>query len=271
MALEILCAKGPTAKGGEGELLARQDTCAMDADLKRRKSLFGRRAISQAEYDTAAAGADEARAGVVAAKARIEAARATVSAAEARREQVRLNREKLFLYAPIDGVVASINISEGQYWSPNFLNTSSEDGALRTIPILLVDPHNFEVTLDLPSLDGRRVSVGQQAFLLTAQDGSIEQGSECDNCDIESRSVPAVVYAVSPTINPGGRSIQIKLRTTGPDKRLSDGLHLSAWIVVAERPDALVVPRNALIFRGGKRHVFVVGADNTVTQRTVKV
>ena len=54
---------------------------------------------------------------------------------------------------PIDGVVGSINIS-GQYWSPNFLKTGSEDAVLQTVPILVIAPDEFEVTVALPSFDG---------------------------------------------------------------------------------------------------------------------
>lgn len=186
-------------------------------DLKRKAELQQRRAISQSEYDAAVAKADEAKAGVAAAQARIEAAQASVIASRARAAQVQVSFKKLHLYAPIDGVVANINISRGQYWSPNFLNTSSEEAALNSVPILIIDPTRFEVTLDLPAFDGARVQRGQKAFLVVPsvleQDGAAD--TRCETCGIDQTGIPAEVYSVSPAVNPGGRSIQVKLRTTG--------------------------------------------------------
>ena len=70
------------------------------------------------------------------------------------------------------------------------------------------------------------------------------------------------MYSVSPAVKPGGRSIQVKLRTTGKAIRgISDGLCVSAWLVTEEKDEALVLPRNALLFRGNAVSAFVVDAN----------
>jgi len=298
--------KGPAAEGESGELLARQDTRQADAELAtaeaaiveteqqlasanadkqradaqlrtaqldfdRKSALRKRQAVSQADLDKAAAVADEASAAVEAARAKILAARASIAAAQARAEQARIALENLHLYAPIDGVVGSINISRGQYWSPNFLNTSSEDAVLQTVPILVIAPDEFEVTVALPSFDGNTVERGQKAFLVTTEAAANAALGGCETCDVASSAVPASVYAVSPTVSPDGRSITVKLRTEPGTTALKDGMYVSAWIIVQEKDNALRLPRNALMFRGNDVFAFVIKSGSTVERRKLQL
>ena len=175
------------------------------------------------------------------------------------------------MYAPIDGVVGSINISRGQYWSPNFLNTSSEDAVLQTVPILVIAPDEFEVTVALPSFDGNTVERGQKAFLVTTEAAANAALGGCETCDVASSAVPASVYAVSPTVSPDGRSITVKLRTEPGTTALKDGMYVSAWIIVQEKDNALRLPRNALMFRGNDVFAFVVKSGSTVERRKLQL
>ncbi|MCP5149118.1 MAG: efflux RND transporter periplasmic adaptor subunit [Ectothiorhodospiraceae bacterium] len=256
---------GAEAELARAEARARQ----VDLDLDRKAALQRRQAISRAEYDVAAAAADEARAGVAAARAAVDAARAGIQTATARTRSLEVAREKLHLYAPMDGVVASVNVSPGHYWSPSFLNTSSEEAVLRTVPILIIDPTRLEVTVDLPSFDGSRVREGQLGFLLTAETAEQAAALGAGAGSIEELALPAIVHAVSPMVSPQGRSIRTKLRTSGPVGGLRDGMHVSVWIVTNEKDDAVVLPRNTLVFRGVEPLVFVVDDTGMVERREV--
>lgn len=294
--------KGPAEGESDGELLARQDDRealaelaaanasvieaqeqikaaeadleqakaqekTAKADLRRKRQLRKARTISQADLDTAEAAAQEATAGVQAAGARILAAQATVASAKARVNQAELQVERTRIYAPIDGVVANINVQSGQYWSPNFLQTSSEEAALNSVPLVVIDPERFEITLDLPTFDGANVRIGQKAYIITG--ATLNQGeiSGLSEADFEKAAILAEVYSVSPAVNPGGRSVQVKVRTQKGAQGMADGQFVTAWIVTREKADTLVLPRNTLLFRGQSIYAYVVGQDGLAQQR----
>ncbi len=46
---------------------------------------------------------------------------------------------------------------------------------------------------------------------------------------------------------------------------------MSAWLVTEEKDEALVLPRNALLFRGNAVSAFVVDANGLAEQRALKL
>jgi membrane fusion protein (multidrug efflux system) len=72
------------------------------------------------------------------------------------------------------------------------------------------------------------------------------------------RSFKGEVYAIDPQIDPAGRSIAIRARIDNPDKVLRPGLFARVRLIVDQRPNALVVPEQALVPRGEQRYVFRV-------------
>ena len=84
-------------------------------------------------------------------------------------------------------------------------------------------------------------------------------------------SVKAVVYSITPAATPGGRSIQVKLRSTEGAENLLDGSFVTAWIVVAKIESSVVLPTKALVFRDNQTYVFVVSEGLSVTKSRVKL
>jgi multidrug efflux pump subunit AcrA (membrane-fusion protein) len=75
------------------------------------------------------------------------------------------------------------------------------------------------------------------------------------------------VYSVSPSISPGRRSIQVKIRTDGD---LRDGMFVTVTIVVQEKEDVLTLPINSMIFRQNTAYTFVVDPETKlVTKRQI--
>lgn len=56
------------------------------------------------------------------------------------------------------------------------------------------------------------------------------------------------VYSVNPAVNPGGRSIQVQIRTTQGADHLRDGMFVACWIAAEQKPDAIVAPFDALLY-----------------------
>jgi HlyD family secretion protein len=195
---------------------------------------------------------------VQSARARLESALSGVAAAKARIEQARLPMERSSIYAPFDGVLTYINIKQGDYFAANLVDVSSEEALLRTIPMVIIDPDQFEVTLELPYFEGVLVMPGQPALIMTSAhmapsvsdlkaDGSLQEGM-----------VRGTVFSVNPAVSPGGRSIQVKVRTAKGAQGIRDGMFVTCWIVVDEKADAVVVPFDVFIYRQNRPYVFRV-------------
>jgi len=244
--------------------------------LKRHKDMLKADAVTQSEFDraqatalNAAARVQAAEAGIRAAevalkreKARITAAEAAKDSALARLNQANVSLERTRLFAPIDGVIAYLNVKEGRLFSPTHISTDSEEAVLNTVPMVIIDPREYEIAIEVPEFDGLKIKPDQSAFILLGED---QTGAALKGMDEKARqkrfSVQGKVFSVNPALNPGGRSVQIKIRTTHGAERLRDGMFVTCWIVGEEKPDAKILPYNALITRDKDMFVFV--ADET--------
>jgi len=239
-------------------------------NLRRHEKLYQVKAISKYELDVARTRTKTARAAVTSAKARLRAAQSGVKASQARMKQARLPMERTSIYAPFDGILTFVNINKGDYFAPNLINGSSEEALLKTIPMVVIDPTQFEVTMELPYFEGALVRPGQSAIIITSAD--MMPSSEDLQPGNPSREgvMRGTVFSVSPAISPGGRAIQIKVRTEKGPQNIRDGMFVTCWVVVAEKADAVVVPFDVFVYRKNKPYVFVVNpTEGRVEQRQV--
>ena len=239
-------------------------------NLKRHEKLYQVKAISKYELDIARTRAKTTRTAVRSAKARLEAALSGVKAARARMKQAKLPMERSSIYAPFDGVLTYVNINKGDYFAPNLVNVNSEEALLKTIPMVLIDPTQFEVTMELPSFEGALVRPGQQAIIMTSADIVPSSSDLNPRKPIQDGAVRGTVFSVSPAISPGGRGIQIKVRTVKGPQNIRGGMFVTCWIIVEEKTDAIVVPFDVFVYRQNKPYVFVVDrAKGVIEQREV--
>ena len=75
------------------------------------------------------------------------------------------------------------------------------------------------------------------------------------------------MFSVSPSIDPGVRAIEVTVRTTTRPERLRDGEFVACFIMVAEAPDAVVVPFEGFIREDARVYGFVVDPDSKVVER----
>lgn len=245
---------------------------AARADLNRAETLVKKGIATQARLDEAKARFRTARAQVASNRAQADAVRSDIIGAEARLRQAGLALDQTEIRAPFDGTVAYINVRPGDLVSRANVDTSTETRANKTVPIVLIDDRAYEITLQLPVFDGLRARVGQRAWIVTGQSLATIQRDGYKAVDLTKGFIPARVFSVSPSISPGNRSIRVKLRTDGDTRTLSDGSFASVWIEVAKRDEAVVVPYNSVIFRGGEAHAFVVADDSAhAEKRDLKV
>jgi RND family efflux transporter MFP subunit len=234
--------------------------------FERVRSLLASRAVSQSEYDEAEASFKNAAAAKNAVLAKLKALDAGIMSAEAKLDQAKLTLEETDLISPIDGIIAYLNIEEGYYFTQNVVRTTSESEALQTIPIIVIDPSEFEITVDIPSYEAQRVEVGQEVLLTTGDlPPTSVFGSATDN-EEPAKIVKGTVFSVNPAVNPGGRSVQIVIRSTAGAEYLRDGMFTACWIQVENKSDAIVAPFEAFLFEENLPYVFVIELSATGEQ-----
>ena len=278
-------------------------------NLERYRLLVQEGAISESEFDSRVSTAQDAGADVSATQAEVAAAqeqvrsaqaqvqaaqeqyKATQSAittAQARLTQAEVALEGASLYAPFDGIVAYLNITEGEYYSPQIVSSQlggDYQGILNRVPMVIIDPSQYEVVVDLAGPTGERVEVDRPAFI--ASEANIRQSvginatnpaftdSDSDTQQellINNARARGEVFAVNPAISPGGRAIEatVRLQPETTDD-IKHGERVLTWIAVAEDPNAVVVPLNAVVYRDQTPYVFVVNPEGIIEQRQVQL
>ena len=267
---------------------AKTDTAFAKADLTRYQELAAEGAVEkrevdvkQTEYKNAQAVEKAAQAGVRSAQSKIASAQTQVATAEAgvrsadaKMSQSNIDSENIDLIAPFDGVISRLNIREGEYWTSQIVSVSGDyQGIVDRLPIIVIDPSNYEVNVDLPAFQGAKVKPGQRAFMINDRDRAKANSGKISGQDlIRLSSARGTVFSVSPSVSPGERSVRVTIRIDEGVANVQDGEQISAWIATVEKVNATVAPFNTFVSRDRANYVFVVDeAEGTVEQRKVEV
>lgn len=217
-----------------------------EADLKfaetnaeRSRNLFNRQLLPRQSLDD-----NEAR--YQAAIAQLDLARAQFEQASARLEELRITLSNTKIASPVNGFVGKRSLDPGAWVSQN------------SPVVSLVDISTVRLVVNLVEKDLRRVTPGVPA-------------------DVEVDAYPGETFKgrvarVAPVLDPATRTAEIEIEIPNPSYRLKPGMYSRVRLTVAERSNALVVPRNALVDIEGRRGVFLVeGEARTATFRVVDV
>jgi membrane fusion protein (multidrug efflux system) len=174
-------------------------------------------------------------------QADLEAAEATARSREAqlRLQQVRL--ERTVIRAPFTGLVGERFVSLGDYVTP-----SSRLTTLQT-----VDPQR--AGFRVPERYAERLEVGQNVRFTVAA---------------VNRDFSGTVDFVDPVVQLPSRTILIKAEVPNPDRVLMPGMFVEAELATEVRPEAVVIPEDAILPLGTETYVWVVSAG-TVSRRAV--
>lgn len=210
-----------------------------ETNLERSRSLFNRQLLPQQTLDDA-----EAR--HQAAVAQLDLARAQFQQARARLEELRITLGNTRILSPVDGFVGKRNVDPGAYVSPN-------------VPVAsVVDIGIVRLVAPLVERDMRRVTTGAPAAV--------------DVDAFPGETFTGRVARVAPVFDPATRTASMEIEVPNSDFRLKPGMYARVRLTVDQRPNALVVPRNALVDVEGKRGVFVLDGENRRAQfRAVEV
>lgn len=170
-------------------------------------------------------------------EADLELAEATFRSAEAQLELQQTRLDRTVVRAPFGGVVGERFVSLGDY-------VTSGD-PLTTLQT--VDPQR--ASFQVPERFSQRLEVGQQITFRVAS-------------DVE-RVFEGTVDFVDPLVQLPGRTITVKARVENADRVLKPGMFIEARLATEVRPEAVVVPEDAILPLQGVSYVWKVGEDGT--------
>lgn len=217
----------------------------VEVEYNRIQRLFKENAVSQAQFD-----------GV---KTQYEASASTVKQLEAALNNARAQLKDCTISAPIDGVIASRLLNEGDQAAPQ-------------IPIFtIVQSDQVKIDIEVVEAQIELVKPGQKAYIEV-------------NAYPERRFVGRI-NKIYPTVNPVSRTVTAEVLVDNPEGLLKPGMYAKVVVVVASHKGVLVIPRYALLERttleylGGEitntevkvnRYVYVV-SDSIALERPVQI
>jgi cobalt-zinc-cadmium efflux system membrane fusion protein len=153
------------------------------------------------------------------------------------------------VYAPLAGTVLQRKVGPGQY-----VSAGAGDGD----PVFLIgDTSKVWITAYVRETDVAKVKIGERLIfkVLTAPDRSFETR----------------IDYVAPGIDPDSRRLLVRASIDNADGLLKPEMFASVTIVTSEGTPTPAVPLEAVIYEGSDARVWVVGDDQSVELRQVKL
>jgi RND family efflux transporter MFP subunit len=208
------------------------------AEYERAKTLFEQKLISQQEFDQTALSsrtdtlaADEAKQQLVAAEARLEGAA--------------IQLEYTTIESPLDGVVTERLVDVGDR-----VNVNEALFSVQEFPPLWARIYVPEKSL--PELN-----VGQRA--------SIEVETYPDQ-KFEGR-----IKMISPTVDASSGTVKVTIEVSRPGHYLRPGMFGTVLIATKTQPDALVIPKKAIVRERDLNFVYIINPDSTVSRQEIEI
>ena len=177
-------------------------------------------------------------------QAELERAEATMRSNEAQLELLKVRLGRTVVRAPFAGVMGQRFVSLGDY-----VTTSTRLAALQT-----VSPQR--AAFQVPERYAEQLQAGQNVSFRVAA--------------LPGREFSGTVDFVDPIVQLPGRTIMVKARVPNPRRQLQSGMFIEARLATAVRPNAVVIPEDAVLPLQGSNFVWVV-ADGKATRRQVEL
>jgi membrane fusion protein (multidrug efflux system) len=176
-----------------------------------------------------------------AAPADVERAEAQMRSTQAQLDLLTLRLERTVVRAPFTGVLGQRLASLG-----DFVNNQS-----RLISLQTVNPQR--ASFQVPERYAERLKVGQTVLFRVAA--------------LSSRDFSGRVDFVDPQVQLPGRTITMKALVSNPRRELQGGMFIEARLETATRPQATVIPEEAILPVAGQMFAWVVEGDSTARRQ----
>ncbi|WP_290687862.1 MULTISPECIES: efflux RND transporter periplasmic adaptor subunit [unclassified Haematobacter] len=231
--------------------------------LTRQSGLYERRAVSQADVDTARANVDTANAQIAALDAQIEQGKVAVSNAQTNLGYTRIT-------APIDGTVLAVTSQQGQ--------TLNANQSTPTI-VVLGQLDRMTVEAEISEADILKVSPGQDVYFSVLGDsgrryeGKLETIDPAPESITSDRAISTSTSASSSTSSTSAIYYFGNFDIDNADGRLRTYMTAEVHIVLGRATGVLTIPSAAVSLprADGSRSVQVQAADGSVSRRQVEI
>src|SRR5688572_11394189 len=183
-------------------------------NLDRNRNLLDRQLLPRQTFDDT-----EAR--HQAAIAQLDLARAQVEQSKARLDELQINLQNTVISSPVDGFIGKRYLDPGAAVSPNAPVAS------------IVDIHVVRMVVNVVEKDVKRLQIGMPAQV------------EVDA--FAGEKFVGRVSRIAPVFDPQTRTAEMEIEVPNVNYRLKPGMYARVDLTVAQRADALTVPRNAIV------------------------
>lgn len=232
---------------------ARADYQRAISDYNRSKSLYEVGAISRETFDASNQALADAKAGLDAlanqmnsnaVASAIQSAQAAAAKAQHSVSAAQKQRDDLVLRAPRSGSIGYRQVEVGSFVSPGQKLLS------------IVDNSKIYVDCQVSEQDLGALKVGMNVSV---------------QIDSMGKTFPGQIIYISPGVDSASQSFIIRIALDNPDGSIKSGMFARSIISSVLRPNALNVPKSAVLDKNGKNYVYVVNAQNAVEERIVQV
>ncbi len=219
--VELRAEEGDAVKAGQ--LLARLDDSELAVNVKQAKARLD-------NAKTAFERAKEMFQKNLTSREAYEQAKLELETAQAQYESAQLQWQYSRIRAPIDGVVTVRNIDLGDMVNMN------------TVVFSLADFNPLLARVHVPEKDIAQVHVGQPAKI------TVESAP--------GRTFVGRVQMISPVVDPTTGTVKVTIEIRKREGILRPGMFASVYLVTETHPNALVIPKKALVLESERDMVF---------------
>ena len=148
-------------------------------------------------------------------------------------DNAKISLAKLEIRAPFSGVIVDL---------PHY--TSSQWVEANTEVATLMDYSRMYAELTLPGKEMDRIQQNQNVAV--------------SNYSQEKQKLEGKVTQISPALDPTSRMFKIKIEASNPDLLIKPGMFVRADIIVQEKADVIVIPKDIILDRRGRKTVYIV-------------
>lgn len=159
-------------------------------------------------------------------------------------QEAKLNLDRTTVRAPIDGVVSLRNVRQG-------------DRVMASVHLYsMVNLDNIIATVHVPERELAVIQKGQLTYLTSDY--------------LADKRFEGYVKRISPIVNPATGTFKVTIGLDLGHEGLRPGMFVNAYIITMTNDNALILNKDAIVYDGNKRFVFVV-KDSLAYKLPVKV
>lgn len=215
----------------------RAELANVRADLERSRQLMEAGLIPKQEYESK-------RTSFQVVQAQIQLTEAQGDQAQAELSELKIRQEQTRIVSPMDGLIAERFVDEGAIVSPS------------TPIVRLVNLSTMVTRANVPEREVSKLRVGNKAIVrVDAFGGEVFEGK---------------VTRVSPVLDAATRSALVEVEIRNRGTGLKAEMFARVTLDLANFRQAVLIPREALVYRGQQPGVYVLGMDNKPMFRDIE-